>query len=98
MNKTNVLQDLTEAAERFVNKAPKQARLEAERTALLAAITRAQLILSVSNTNGEQREDDSSTEEDRTEAAALLRSFPGSEVMSKRQKQIVRQKSRSRRK
>ncbi|HEX2056260.1 MAG TPA: hypothetical protein VHF07_07190 [Nitrospiraceae bacterium] len=38
---------LADAAERFVNKAPNQKRLEAERTALLDAILQAQLLLSV---------------------------------------------------
>jgi hypothetical protein len=38
---------ITEAAERFVNRSPRSKRLEAERQALLDAITQAQLILSV---------------------------------------------------
>ncbi len=38
---------LTEAAERFVNGVPRSKRMEAERQALLDAITQAQLVLSV---------------------------------------------------
>lgn len=45
MSKT--LQTLMEAAERFVNGAPKSKKLEAERNALLDAITQAQWLLSV---------------------------------------------------
>ncbi|HET9962287.1 MAG TPA: hypothetical protein VFQ34_08140 [Nitrospiraceae bacterium] len=41
------LELLTSAAERFVDGAPRVKRLEAERQALLDAITRAQLVLSV---------------------------------------------------
>jgi hypothetical protein len=42
-----VLSIVTDAAERFVNRSPRLKRLEAERQALLDAIRRAQLILSV---------------------------------------------------
>jgi hypothetical protein len=45
MGKT--LQTLMEAAERFVNGAPRSKKLEAERNALLDAITQAQWLLSV---------------------------------------------------
>jgi hypothetical protein len=38
---------ITNAAERFVNRSPRVKRLEAERQALLDAIRRAQLLLSV---------------------------------------------------
>jgi hypothetical protein len=48
LDRDSVLRELTSAAERFVNKAPKQQRLTAERQALLDALTHAQLILSVS--------------------------------------------------
>lgn len=41
------LQTLTEAAERFVNCLPRSKKLEAERTALLDAITQARWLLSV---------------------------------------------------
>jgi hypothetical protein len=41
------LQLLTHAAERFVNHAPQSKRLEQDQRALLAAITKAQLMLSV---------------------------------------------------
>lgn len=41
------LQTLMETAERFVNGAPKSKKLEAERNALLDAITQAQWLLSV---------------------------------------------------
>lgn len=47
MNDRDLLKLLTEAAERFVNKAPNQKRLEAERAALLDAILQAQLSLSL---------------------------------------------------
>ena len=39
---------VTDAAENFVNRSPRSKRLEAERQALLDAIRRAQLVLSVS--------------------------------------------------
>ncbi len=42
-----VLTELAETAERFVNKAPNQARLERERAALLDALRKAQLLLSL---------------------------------------------------
>jgi hypothetical protein len=42
-----ILQTLMEAAERFVNGAPRSKKLEAERNALLDAITQAQWLLSV---------------------------------------------------
>lgn len=42
-----VLTELAEAAERFVNKAPNQTRLETERVALLDALRKAQLLLSL---------------------------------------------------
>jgi hypothetical protein len=41
------LHNLTDAAETFVNRVPRLKKNEAERQALLDAITRAQLILSV---------------------------------------------------
>ena len=47
METRTVLRTLADAAERFVNKAPNQKRLEAERAALLDAILQAQLLLSV---------------------------------------------------
>jgi hypothetical protein len=94
MKQADVLKELAEAAERFMNKAPKQARLEAERAALIDAITRAQLVLSVHDGKTKQEEHHSSTEQDRTEGAALLRSLPGSRAMSQAQKQIMERKSR----
>ena len=48
MELRKALADLADAAERFVNKAPNQARLETERVALLDALRRAQLLLSLS--------------------------------------------------
>lgn len=50
MDVKKTLRALTDAAERFVNKAPNQKRLEMERAALLDAIMQAQLLLSVSAT------------------------------------------------
>ena len=50
MDVKDTLRLLTDAAEQFVNKAPNQRRLEVERVALLDAIMRAQLLLSVSAT------------------------------------------------
>jgi hypothetical protein len=47
METETVLRVLADAAERFVNKAPNQKRLETERAALLDAILQAQLLLSV---------------------------------------------------
>ena len=47
METRTVLRVLADAAERFVNKAPNQKRLETERAALLDAILQAQLLLSV---------------------------------------------------
>ena len=44
---SKILQTLTEAAERFVNGAPKLKKTEAERNALLDAVTQAQWLLSV---------------------------------------------------
>jgi hypothetical protein len=55
MDIKDTLRVLTEAAERFVNKAPNQKRLEEERTALLDAIMQAQLLLSVSATGYRHR-------------------------------------------
>jgi len=43
----HALNSLTDAAERFVNRSPRLKRLEADRQALLDAIRRAQLLLSV---------------------------------------------------
>ncbi|HJR78312.1 MAG TPA: hypothetical protein VJ805_15135 [Nitrospiraceae bacterium] len=47
MDTKDALRRLADAAERFVNKAPNQKRLETERVALLDAILQAQLLLSV---------------------------------------------------
>jgi hypothetical protein len=47
MDMQQVLTQLAEAAERFVNKAPNQSRLESERVALLDALRQAQLLLSL---------------------------------------------------
>jgi hypothetical protein len=47
MDAEEALRVLTEAAERFVNKAPNQKRLESDRAALLDAIMHAQLLLSI---------------------------------------------------
>jgi hypothetical protein len=47
METKTVLRVLADAAERFVNKAPNQKRLETERSALLDAILQAQLLLSI---------------------------------------------------
>jgi hypothetical protein len=57
MGGSDVLKELTDAAERFVNKAPKQAKLEQDRQALLDAIMRAQLVLSVGQSSGEKPHD-----------------------------------------
>jgi hypothetical protein len=43
----DALNNVTDAAERFLNRSPRLRRLEAERQALLDAIRRAQLMLSV---------------------------------------------------
>src|SRR5574340_536025 len=45
------LQTLTEAAERFVNRLPRSKKLEAERNALLDAITQAQWLRSEEHTS-----------------------------------------------
>jgi hypothetical protein len=55
MDVKDTLRVLTEAAERFVNKAPNQKRLEEERAALLDALMQAQLLLSVSATGHRHR-------------------------------------------
>ena len=55
MDVKETLRRLTDAAERFVNKAPNQKRLEIERAALLDAIMQAQLLLSVSATGQKPR-------------------------------------------
>ena len=55
MENLDLLKEITAAAERFVNKAPRQIRMETERQALLDAITRAQLLLSVSGHNDAAR-------------------------------------------
>ena len=57
MSSSEVLKELTNAAERFVNKAPKQAKLEQDRQVLLDAIMRAQLVLSVGQSSGEKPRD-----------------------------------------
>jgi hypothetical protein len=54
MDATHTLRALTDAAERFVNKAPNQKRLERERAALLDAILQAQLFLSVENRGSQE--------------------------------------------
>jgi hypothetical protein len=51
LDRDHVLRELAASAERFVNKAPKQQRLAADREALLQALTHAQLILSVSKSS-----------------------------------------------
>jgi len=48
LDRDHVLRELVATAERFVNKAPKQHRLAADRQALLESLTHAQLPLSVS--------------------------------------------------
>ncbi len=47
LNAPALLGELAASAERYVNKAPKQQRLAAERQRLLDLLTRAQLFLSV---------------------------------------------------
>lgn len=47
LNAPVLLEELATAAERYVNKAPKQLRLAAERRRLLDLLTRVQLFLSV---------------------------------------------------
>jgi hypothetical protein len=47
MNQKDVLRELIAAAQRFVNKAPRYRRIEADRRALLDALTRAELLLSL---------------------------------------------------
>ena len=49
LDRDHILRELMTAAERFVNKAPKQQRLAADRQALLEALTHAQLVLSIPN-------------------------------------------------
>ena len=71
LSAVNVLRELTEAASRFVDRAPRQQRLEADRQALLDAITRAQLVLSVGS-----RKTDEPTHPDISEAQSLLKSVP----------------------
>ena len=66
MSSGEVLKELTDAAERFVNKAPKQAKLEQDRQALLDAIMRAQLVLSVGQPSGEKPTDALSARRDST--------------------------------
>jgi hypothetical protein len=51
-----VLRILVDAAERFVNKAPNQKRLETERAALLDAILQAQLLLSVKTPGSHEKD------------------------------------------
>ena len=70
-----VLRELTEAAGRFVDRAPRQKRLESDRQGLLDAITRAQLVLSV----GGRKADEPKAEEVK-EAQALLKSVPGKDA------------------
>jgi chromosome segregation ATPase len=50
----SAFQRLTSAAEGFVNRAPRVKRIQAERSSLLAAITDAQLVLSVHRLPKEQ--------------------------------------------
>jgi hypothetical protein len=47
LNAPALLKELSLAAERYMNKAPKQQRLAADRQALVDVLTRAQLYLSV---------------------------------------------------
>jgi hypothetical protein len=94
METTTVLRELMTAAERFVNKAPKHARLETERQVLLDALMRAQLVLSTPRHGAAERtrkEQNHPTkgDQERTEAAALLRSLPGERAMSPRQKHKI---------
>jgi hypothetical protein len=98
MDQTEILKELTAAAERFVQKAPKQQRLEADRAALLDAITRAQLLLSTIQRNRKAgREQRPVSMEDVTEAASLLRSLPGQRAMAPEQRQAVQRKRLTRR-
>lgn len=55
MDAEEALRVLTEAAERFVNKAPNQKRLESDRAALLEAIMHAQLLLSIKSRGPKER-------------------------------------------
>jgi hypothetical protein len=50
LNASVLLEELATAAERYVNKAPKQQRLAADRQSLLDLLTRVQLFLSVGKT------------------------------------------------
>ena len=70
-----VLRELTEAASRFVDRAPRQKRVEADRQALLDVITRAQLVLSV---GGHQA--DKPKQSEVREAQVLLNSVPGKDA------------------
>ena len=54
------LQRVTDAADAFVNRAPRVKRIEGERTALLHAITDAQLVLSVHRLPEDKRRDPAS--------------------------------------
>lgn len=55
MDAQEALRLLADAAERFVNKAPNQKRLNAERAALLDALMHAQLLLSIKTPRLSQR-------------------------------------------
>jgi len=74
-----VLRELTEAASRFVDKAPRQKRLEAERQTLLDVITRAQLVLSVSSRKGDEE-----TLSEVTASASPVEHYAGEDSPAKR--------------
>ena len=78
-----VLRRLLDAAVRFESKAPRQARLEAERRILQETITQAQLVLSVSGKAPVKRTAQETTAQahDVMEAGALLRALPGGKAM-----------------
>ncbi len=61
LNATVLLKELATAAEQYVNKAPKQQRLAADRQRLLDLLTRVQLFLSVDKSTHKNRQFTSSS-------------------------------------
>ena len=77
LDPTAVFRQLLEAAERFEAKAAKHARSETERHALREAITRAQLVLSVSDKKEEPAPPRVPVEHQASFYGPALRSLPG---------------------
>jgi len=80
---------LVETAETFVNRAPKQKRLDAERSALLDAISHAQLVLSVYRISNKAAESASSRGQPEKNTALLERRLQELQDKSKKLEHLL---------